>query len=362
MGEIRTAYDSDIFQSGVDTGQDEQVWGQVEPTNALAKILAETASADIRSTDLKDEKKTIAISNNFVVGVEQGSRLAHKISRICIAQLSPYDNDLPLTKITSDDMMHMGYTRERLTAHMNEVLDEILNYRIKLSVMRRIQKDSQMTGINVFAQATVIPGEGAILVQLNPVLKEHFLNLSQDFTSYEMQVAMQMPSMAASKLHELLICRSRQYCADYIQFDVEDLAAFLGYKPRPPKEKEGENTKTLAPRKFNGSDFVNSTIKRAVNTINEISECFVKYETVKTGRQVTGVRFYVESNWKNRAEKAQFMKWREERMTGDEEARTLMQKADAEIVANLKSGKDCICTEQIEEIKRKTGRRVAPAV
>ena len=154
MGEIRTAYDSDIFQSGVDTGQDEQVWGQVEPTNALAKILAETASADIRSTDLKDEKKTIAISNNFVVGVEQGSRLAHKISRICIAQLSPYDNDLPLTKITSDDMMHMGYTRERLTAHMNEVLDEILNYRIKLSVMRRIQKDSQMTGINVFAQAS----------------------------------------------------------------------------------------------------------------------------------------------------------------------------------------------------------------
>ena len=348
------AYHSDILPSELDIGHEEQIWRSVEPTDALTKILSESVSADIRSTDLKDEKKIIALSNNFVVGVEQGSRLAHKISRICIAQLSPYDKDLPLTKITSEDMMHMGYTRERLTAHMNEVLDEILNYRIKLSVMRRIQKDSQLTGINVFAQATVIPGEGAILVQLNPVLKEHFLNLSQDFTSYEMQVAMQMPSMAASKLHELLICRSRQFCADYIQFDVEDLAAFLGYKPRQPKLKEGQDPKTVKPKKFNGSDFVNSTIKRSVNTINEISECMVQYETVKTGRQVSGVRFYVESNWKNRNEKAKSMKWREESLTGDEETRILMEKADAEITANLKSGEGCICPEEIAEIKSKT--------
>lgn len=311
---------------------EEQV--KIELGQELLSTLSQIDSDSIRETDLEDERKMVTMSNQFVVGIEQSTRLAHKISRICIAQLKMGDDTLPLTKISSDDILAMGYTRERLTSHADSVLNEILSMRIKLSTIGAISNAARITGINVFSMATILPGEGAIVVQLNPLLKEHFLHLTQDYTQYEMKVALKMNSVAASHLHELLIARSRQFGARVIEFGIEDLAALLGYTPKQKRHV------------FSPSDFTNSTIKRAVNMINELTECRVAYFPVKTGRKITSVRFLVSSEWRTVKEKEQALRELQE-MSGSDVLKGLLERSNASNQKALESGDGSIFPEEI---------------
>lgn len=317
-------------------------------SEALMKTVNAISSAAVRETDLEDSRRMVTMSNNFVVGIEQGSRLAHKISRICIAQLRAQDEDLPMMKITSDDMVKMGYTRERLTSHADSVLNEILNLRIKISTLGTINRSARLTGINVFSIATVIPGEGAVIVQLNPLLKEHFLHLSQDYTQYEMQVALKLNSVAASHLHELLVARSRQFGAQIIEFDIEDLAALLGYSPR-------EKGTVFSP-----SEFTNSTIKRAVKMINEVTECHVEYYPVKTGRKISSVRFLVESQWKTAKEKDESLE-RQNSYPEGHVVRKCIDETKSRMLYVLESGQTSIFPEEIIKKGKKTNTEPAAA-
>lgn len=280
---------------------------------------------------LVDPRRTVVMSNRFVVSIETGSRLAHKILRIAIGDISMDANELPTTVITSCDIEHLGLTKNRLTGHLNEVLDEILNYRIKLASVDRIQKEARLTGINVFAQATILPGKGAIAVTLNPVLREHFLNLRQDFTQYSIPIVARMPGFAASKLHELLLCRSRQYGISLLRFHIEDLVVILNY------HNQGE---------FQPSTFVNNVIKRAVASINEGTELRVNYKVIREGRRSKDIRFYVESEWKTLEEKQEHIAWEEECLENPETA-AIIKKARFQIAILLETGEGELCTEDI---------------
>ena len=317
---------------------------EIEVTDALMQKLniqgiTPGQAAQYRKADIQDPRKMLSMSNKYVVGIEEGTRLAHKISRICIAQIRSCDTDLMGTVITTEDIQKLGYTKERITSHGQAIISEILSLRIKLSEVGTIGRAKNMAGINVFSSAAILPRQGAIVVRLNPDLKEHFLHLTQDYTSYEMRVAMQMNSVAASKLHEFLICRSRQYNAKILEVDVEDLKILLGYKPKDKKKK------------FSPSDFTNSTIKRAVQTINELTECQVKYVPVKTGRKITSIRFYVEAEWRTVKEKEDALQWIERTIEEDEAKGQLLLSAKENMMYELENGQTSIFPEDITELE-----------
>ena len=295
---------------------------------ALKKLFEENTKTEKKSrkaiANVNLPKKNVVMGNEFIVGLEVGTRFAYKISRLAIAQIPMDAETLPIITITADDIEQMGMTRQRLTGHLDTVIDEILDYRIKLASFDNLHKSPKMAGINVFAAAAAIPGKGAITVQLNPILRSHFLDLKADFTQYALPVVGKMPGFAASKLHELLLSRSRKYGVSLLRFSIADLATILNYT-----HKQDE---------FKPSTFVTNVIKRAVASINEHTECEVKYKALRTGREYTHIRFYVESEWKTLEEKLAHFKQMNEQMDESPELRAAFEKAGAEILKRLETG------------------------
>lgn len=290
---------------------------------------------------LLDKKKQVIMSNRFVIGIETGSLLAFKISRIAIAQIPMNATELPRVKISTDDMMEMGYTRQRLTSHMNEIVEEVLNYRIKLAYFDTLHAErSQITGVNVFSLCTAKPG--AIYVDLNPQLQAHFLNQRRDYTQYALNVVTQMNSFVAAKLHEILICRARQYGVSLLRFHLDDLRLVLKpTKTAKPKKSKADRTEDGAKRKEHRESpgvFLNNYIKKAVEVINANTECNVYYTTIREGHKIKDIRFYVEDFGSIEA-KERAMKLNRELGREEEELERIR--------ALLESGEGEFCPEEI---------------
>ena len=285
--------------------QGEEYFGVVTPSVEAA--LQQTVSALDKQEALalarkdKIEKKNITMANQVPVSLEQGTRFAHVISRLAIAKIpaldknnanDPSKRDKLLTAITAKDIEKMGRSSTRLTGHMNDVIDEIMSYRIKiLSVSESGGK--KLTAINFFMMASIAEGQKAIFVQLNPALYDYFVGLKADFTQYSTEALARMQGYAPNKLHELLLSKARKYGRNLLLFDIDDLAALLNYEPES---------------QFREAVFVNSVIKRGVEAINKNTELRVEYKTIKQNRASRQIRFYVDASAKSLQEKETAMK------------------------------------------------------
>lgn len=308
--------------------------GGMNVTPGILEIenLASSAFSNKKTTnqDLLNEDKKVVVSNKFVVALEEGSRLAHKISRIAIAQISATDTDISPVLITTDDMLDLGLTRNRLSSHMNAVVDEILSYRIKIASFTRAAgangkpgQDTKLTGVNMFSMASAC-GRGELMVQLNPMLKEHFLQLKENFTQYELPVITRINSFQATKLHELILSKTREYGAQMIRFHITDLAVILNYRPENGKYKP--------------STFVNSVIRRAVATINESTGLTVQFKAIRIGKEYKDIRFFIEEDFKTLADKNKAQQDVVESANNTPALKNALEKRQEDIHALLESG------------------------
>ena len=119
--------------------------------------------------------------------------------------------------------------------------------------------------------------------------------LEKHFTSYELQQVASLKSVHSIRLYELLI----QYrTVGKIEISLDDLRLKLGIN-------ESEY-----PRMDN---FKNRVLDVGIQQINEHSDITVKYDQVKTGRQITGFIF----TFKQKASKATAQQIKRDDTTGD---------------------------------------------
>jgi len=275
-------------------GSEEEIQETLEMPSPTTRFLLERRVQDIKEmaekaeqaatviSPLVDGEKSVVLSNRFTVAEENCSRLAFKLSRVVISQIRMEDNELKPVTITTNDMKRMGYSGSRLTGHMSSVLDEILNYRIKIAYEHEGggKKAGKMVGINVFTTAVCNGGKGSITVLLNPVLKEHFLNLQREFLQYGLAEVLSLNGYASSKLHEILLSQARRFGggAQVLRFSIDYLAKVLNYSSQ---------------RDYRPSEFVRNCIDRAVEDINKNTSCVVRYKALREGKSFHYVRFYV---------------------------------------------------------------------
>lgn len=291
------------------------------------------------NSSLIDPKRSVVMSNEFVVGIEEGKSLASRLVRVAIGAIPMNATELPATKITTDDFAGLNLTSQRLTGHSRAVLEEILSYRIILVSMDKLADNQKLTGINVFSYATLIPKEGAIVVQLNPVLKEHFLELRSDFTQYKLEEIVQLKTFPAIKLHELLLSYSRKYNNPLVRFHLHTLSMLLRYEPKSD---------------FVPSTFYNSCVKRALKEINEHTSIQVQAVPVYPlkSKAYTDVRFYIDARWDTLEEKQKCLE-REDRIRNGPACseKAIITAADKEIEQLLQTGEGELCPEDIRSNK-----------
>ena len=309
-----------------------------ESTKSVCASLENYQTKAKKCSPLLDANRSIVMSNEFVISVEGGSSLAARLVRVAIGAIPMDAEELPETKITTTDFAALNLTAQRLTGHARKVLEDVLSYRIILVSMDKLKEPQKLTGINVFSYATLIPGEGAIVVQLNPVLKEHFLALRSDFTRYKLQEITELNTFASIKLHELLLSYVRKYDNHLVRFNLHTLSVMLGYKPKS---------------EFRASTFFNTTLKRALEEINAHTSIQVKAVPVypTKSRSYTDVRFYID-DWETIAEKQSRLAWEDRLRNGpDSPERKIIIGADAEVENKLKTGEGELCPEDIRSDK-----------
>ena len=197
-------------------------------------------------------------------------------------------------------MEKLGYSRQRLTSHMRDIVNEIMDYRIRVAAYDKDTNECmQLSAVNVFSKCSAHARQGAMTVKLNPDIADYFLNQRRNYTKYNLAIAASVNSYPAAKLHEVLICRARQYGVNLLRFSIDELRVLLtpmskaAEKGKKKKSETAEEKRRREHRQSNGV-FANNVIKNAVETINQSTECEVYFRTIRSGRNVVAVRFYVD--------------------------------------------------------------------
>ena len=262
----------------------------VEITRHAEEVVLKGSQKKSKKSSLLDGRKQVVLSNQFVVGTESGTMFAFRIIRIAAAQIPRGAKEFPDVYISADDMEKLGYSRQRLTSHMRDIVNEIMDYRIRVAAYDKDTNECmQLSAVNVFSKCSAHARQGAMTVKLNPDIADYFLNQRRNYTKYNLAIAASVNSYPAAKLHEVLICRTRQYGVNLLRFSIDELRVLLtpmskaAEKGKKKKSETAEEKRRREHRQSNGV-FANNVIKNAVETINQSTECEVYFRTIRSGR------------------------------------------------------------------------------
>lgn len=216
----------------------------VEIARHAEEVVLKGSQKKSKNSSLLDGRKQVVLSNQFVVGTESGTMFAFRIIRIAAAQIPRGAKEFPDVYISADDMEKLGYSRQRLTSHMRDIVNEIMDYRIRVAAYDKDTNECmQLSAVNVFSKCSAHARQGAMTVKLNPDIADYFLNQRRNYTKYNLAIAASVNSYPAAKLHEVLICRTRQYGVNLLRFSIDELRVLL-----TPMSKAAEKGKKRSQR------------------------------------------------------------------------------------------------------------------
>ena len=241
----------------------------VEIARHAEEVVLKGSQKKSKKSSLLDGRKQVVLSNQFVVGTESGTMFAFRIIRIAAAQIPRGAKEFPDVYISADDMEKLGYSRQRLTSHMRDIVNEIMDYRIRVAAYDKDTNECmQLSAVNVFSKCSAHARQGAMTVKLNPDIADYFLNQRRNYTKYNLAIAASVNSYPAAKLHEVLICRTRQYGVNLLRFSIDELRVLLtpmskaAEKGKKKKSETAEEKRRREHRQSNGV-FANNVIKNA---------------------------------------------------------------------------------------------------
>ncbi|NYC96340.1 replication initiation protein, partial [Clostridium acetobutylicum] len=128
-------------------------------------------------------------------------------------------------------------------------------------------------------------GTGYVELTFSPYLKPYMLKLNNMFTKYKLANILNMKSKYSPRIYEILKCNEFKK-QGYIEIDIEDLRKLLKAEDIYPMY----------------ADFKRKIINQTQKELNKLSDIKFEFEEIKTGRKVTAIRFYINSNIKAKDE------------------------------------------------------------
>jgi len=121
-------------------------------------------------------------------------------------------------------------------------------------------------------------GEGIVILKFDSNLKPYMLDLKELYTSYKLDNILSLKSKYSLRLYELL---KSNYFKKKVTIKLEEL-----------KDMVGANANYLKVY----ADFKNKVIFQAQKELAEKTDISFEFEEVKTGRKITGIKFYIKTN------------------------------------------------------------------
>ena len=130
------------------------------------------------------------------------------------------------------------------------------------------------TTVSWLSKVTISKQSGIVKVKFDDDMKPYLLQLSKNFTSFEIIYTLAMKSQYSIRLYELL--KSYQWMGK-ISFDIGNLKELL----------EAENY-------INFKDFRKKVLEIALREISTFSDIKITYELKKEGKKFTQITFFID--------------------------------------------------------------------
>lgn len=149
-----------------------------------------------------------------------------------------------------------------------------------------IQEGNSILQVAWLSSARYEKGSGMVTLKFSPDLKPYMLQLKERFTQYQLSNILNMKSKYSPRVYEILKCNEFKK-QGYIEINIDELRKLL----------KAENIYPLY------ADFKRKVIMQTQKELRKISDISFEFEEIKTGRKVTALKFYIQSNNKPKIKK-----------------------------------------------------------
>lgn len=223
------------------------------------------------------ERNNIVVKGNDLI---QKSRYSlsiqqQKIITYIISQINPFDEELQLYEFNVKKFCDVcgidnrnGTIYTNLKKHIKELADKSM----------WIETDSGIeTLVRWIEKPYIDKKNGTIKIKIDNDLKPYLLQLTENFTRYELGYTMNFSSKYSFRLYELIKSLHYHKLEEYrYRIDIETLK----------KRIDATNYE-------NYKDFNKRALKPAINEINAYSDTNITYNTIYSGRKVIAIELII---------------------------------------------------------------------
>lgn len=220
-------------------------------------------------------------ANALATSIQNMSLLERRLLLLTLAVLRRADTELPYVRIYSSDVRRaFDLNHNSLNTELNDASGKLMT-RYAEFLRTRHGSNSKVSWVNEIHFTTGKDSEVGMAyvdVQLHPRMAQYVLQLTGNFFRVPLQVLAQFRSLYSMRLCEILAAESQGGRRTEIYFEVDDLKRVLDCD---------------RPSYTNFSNFRQRVLEPARVENAEVGHVAFSYETVKRGRAVVGLRFFV---------------------------------------------------------------------
>lgn len=231
-----------------------------------------------------DCKNLVVKHNKLVEAQGRMTALEQKFVLGVVSQITSEDEDFKEYEITINEMINIfGIDQSNVYRVVDETANNIMDRPIS------IREGKSVLHTRMFSSARYIKGEGTVKFSFDPCLKPYLIQLSEQFTKYELENVINISSSHAIRIYELL--KQYQTIGNRV-FYTEELRSCLGLE---------NNYKAF-------KDFEKRVLKVAEKEINEHTDLTISYKKIKHGRRIAKIEFIIKKNYSEKELQQQQMK------------------------------------------------------
>lgn len=210
--------------------------------------------------------------SHFNLSVQQQKIIIYLISKI-----SPIDKEFKEYTFDIRDFCEICGINDKSGGNYTDLKDQIKKIADKSSWIEL--NDDEETLVRWIEKPKIKKNSGIIKIRLDEDLKPYLLQLKANYTQYDIIYTLSFKSKYSIRLYELI--KSIHY------HELDDYEATFPLQ---------EFKKKLGAEKYDKfSHFADRALKPAINEINKYSDKFVRYETIRQGRNIAFIKIYIET-------------------------------------------------------------------
>ena len=220
--------------------------------------------------------KIIAQDNALTSARYEMSSLEKNIVYMVMSQLRKDDTAETVYYISAKELMDKSATNNSYQ-DFKRATEQLLGRVLQIN-----RPNGNLLQATMISSAEYHIGKGVIEIGLDPKIRPYFFDLKQNFTTFQLQMALSLNSKYSKRLYEML---SQYKNLEELRIDVVELKRRLFLF----------DSKTGVEQYKNWADFERRILSVAQKEICKKTDLQVKYETRKEGRRVNQLCFIIKS-------------------------------------------------------------------